>query len=116
MNGVFDQTARFEHRFWLQILGDHSRFIHEALAPVQKAEIEAAANFIQIFDTLLEQANFTDLQPLTVRAEQEAKKLREFKFELIRKHLIGKIKIHLSPSFLNHMVNELENIHGSYHI
>src|SRR5579875_1058126 len=108
MNGVIDQTARFEHRFWLQILGDHSRFIHEALAPVQKAEIEVAASFIQIFDTLLEQANSADLQPLTVRAEQEAKKLQEFKFELIRKHLIGKIKTHLSPSFLNHMVNELE--------
>lgn len=42
MNAVFERKARFEHRFWLQILGDHSRFIYEALAPVQKVEIDKA--------------------------------------------------------------------------
>ncbi|ETI70485.1 DUF2935 domain-containing protein [Neobacillus vireti] len=108
MNDVFERTARFEHRFWLQILGDHSRFIYEALAPVQMVEIDQAANFIQVFDSLLEDANSTDLKQLTAHAETETIKLREFKFELIRKHLIGKIKIHLSPTFINHMVNELE--------
>ncbi|MBO0961741.1 DUF2935 domain-containing protein [Neobacillus sp. MM2021_6] len=108
MNDVFEKTARFEHRFWLQIVGDHSRFIYEALAPVQTAEIEQASNFILVFDELLREANSTDLKQLTVQAETEVIKLREFKFELIRKHLIGKIKIHLSPTFLNHMVNELE--------
>ncbi|WML39959.1 DUF2935 domain-containing protein [Neobacillus sp. OS1-2] len=108
MNDVFEKTARFEHRFWLQILGDHSRFIYEALAPVQTVEIEQASNFILVFDELLREANSTDLKQLTVQAETEVIKLREFKFELIRKHLIGKIKIHLSPTFLNHMVNELE--------
>ena len=108
MNDVFERTARFEHRFWLQILGDHSRFIYEALAPVQKVEIEQAANFIQVFDTLLDHANSSDFMQLTAQAEKEVIKLREFKLELIRKHLVGKIKIHLSPTFLNHMVNELE--------
>ena len=53
MNDVFEKTARFEHGFWLQILGDHSRFIYEALAPVQKEEIEKASIFITVFDTLL---------------------------------------------------------------
>ncbi|MCM3724817.1 DUF2935 domain-containing protein [Neobacillus cucumis] len=108
MNDVFERTARFEHRFWLQILGDHSRFIYEALAPVQDAEIKMASNFISIFDTLLERAKSANLGSLTVEAEAEVMNLREFKLELIRKHLIGKIKIHLSPTFLNHMVNELE--------
>ena len=108
MKDVFERTARFEHRFWLQILGDHSRFIHEALAPVQTAEIELASNFINVFDTLLEQANSSELMQLTAQAEKETIKLRDFKLELIRKHLVGKIKIHLSPSFINHMVNELE--------
>ena len=56
MNDVFEKTARFAHSFWLQILGDHSRFIYEALAPVQKEEIEKASKFIQVFDTLLDQA------------------------------------------------------------
>jgi hypothetical protein len=108
MDEVFERSARFEHRFWLQILGDHSRFIFEALAPIQKIEIEQASNFINIFDTLLENAKSSPLTQLTAQVEPEVLRLREFKLELIRKHLIGKIKIHLSPTFINHMVNELE--------
>jgi hypothetical protein len=108
MNEVFESTARFEHRFWLQILGDHSRFILEALAPVQEEEIEIASTFIQVFDKMLNSANSSELTVLTNEAESEVLKLREFKLELLRKHLIGKIKIHLSPTFINHMVNELE--------
>lgn len=108
MNDVFEKTARFEHQFWLQILGDHSRFIYEALAPVQKEEIEKSSTFIRIFDTLLNQAKSSDLMQLTEKAEVETIKLRDFKLDLLRKHLIGKIKIHLSPTFVNHMLNELE--------
>jgi hypothetical protein len=108
MNDIFESKARFEHRFWLQILGDHSRFIHEALAPVQTAEIETAQNFIQVFDTLLSYANTSDLMQITTQAQEEVIRLREFKLEIIRKHLVGKIKIHLTPTFINHMVNELE--------
>ena len=108
MNDVFEKTARFEHCFWLQILGDHSRFIYEALAPVQKEEIEKTSIFIRVFDALLDQAKSSDSMQLTAKAEAEVIKLREFKLELLRKHLIGKIKIHLSPTFFNHMINELE--------
>ncbi|MED3561162.1 DUF2935 domain-containing protein [Bacillus xiapuensis] len=108
MNDVFEKTARFEHRFWLQILGDHSRFIHDALAPVEKSEIQTASEFINTFDTLLAQAKSVEINQLTEKAATETTKLRDFKFNLIKRHLVGKIKIHLSPSFLNHMVNELE--------
>jgi hypothetical protein len=61
-----------------------------------------------VFDILLYHTNSTDLAQLTDQAKVEVIKLREFKFELLKKHLIGKIKIHLSPTFINHMVNELE--------
>ncbi|WP_423798611.1 DUF2935 domain-containing protein [Neobacillus sp. SAB-20_R2A] len=108
MNDTFAKTANFEHAFWLQILGDHSRFIYEALAPVQKEEIEKAVNFIGIFDSLLNQVNTADPKQLAAQAEPEVMRLREFKLDMLSKHLIGKIKIHLSPTFLNHMVNELE--------
>ena len=111
MDNLLERTARFEHRFWLQILGDHSRFNYEALAPVQTGEIEKASSFIQVFDILLECANSSlDLIPLTIEAESEVIKLREFKLELIKKTLIGKIRIHLSSTFINHMVNELRRI------
>ena len=108
MNDVFAQTARFEHRFWLQILGDHSRFIYESLAPVQEEEIKKALTFIRVFDELLGLAKSKDLVSLSTDAESAVLNLREFKLELIKKHLVGKIKIHLSPTFINHMVNELE--------
>ncbi|MFE0505347.1 DUF2935 domain-containing protein [Peribacillus butanolivorans] len=108
MSEVWEKKARFEHQFWLQILGDHSRFIHESLAPVEQENIEIASEFIQIFDTLLGKVNSEDISQLTFAAEDAALKLREFKLNLMKKHLVGKIKIHLSPTFLNHMVNELE--------
>ncbi len=108
MNDVWEEKARFEHLFWLQILGDHSRFIHDALAPDQLAEIEKSSRFIQVFDSLLEQARSDDSIQIASKAEVEVIQLKEFKLELLSKHLTGKIKIHLPPTFINHMVNELE--------
>lgn len=108
MRNEFQAAALFEHRFWLQVLGDHGRFLHEALAPVEKDEIETAKYFINTFDRLLTRVNSTDLVHLSMRAEEEAKKIREFKLELLAKMLKGKVKIHLGPTFLNHMVNEVE--------
>ncbi|WP_053368052.1 DUF2935 domain-containing protein [Bacillus sp. FJAT-27245] len=104
----FQKTARNEHLFWLQILGDHARFIHEALTPVQTREIRESSRFIQVFDTLLAQARTANPMQLAGTAEAEVLRLREFKLDLLREHLAGKIKIHLPPTFINHMVNELE--------
>lgn len=108
MNEVLEKTARFEHRFWLQILGDHSRFIYNALAPVERETIETVAEFIDIYDTLLGKVESEDIVQLTIVAEEETVKFRAFKLSLLEKHLLGQIKIHLSPTFINHMVNELE--------
>nr|WP_106780289.1 DUF2935 domain-containing protein [Lysinibacillus timonensis] len=104
-------SARFEHQFWLQILGDHSRFIHDSLYPSEKSDIAKAASFIQQFDRLLSQVNAlngSNIIYFTTRSEDAAKQLRAFKLSLIERHLIGQMKIHLSPTFINHMVNELE--------
>lgn len=106
---TYEEVASFEHQFWLQVLGDHSRFILDSLAVSQKQDIEKAKQFKQIFDTLLRKAREqTDLESLTFEAEEYALELREFKFSIIRRHVTGEIKIHLPPSFINHMVNELE--------
>jgi len=104
----YEQAARFEHGFWLQVLGDHGRFIHDSLAPSQKEEIEAAKYFIYTFDQLLAAVNTADMIQLSRRADEEANRIRAFKLELIRKHLVGNIKIHLGPTFISHMVNEVE--------
>ena len=104
----FEQAAGFEHGFWLQILGDHARFIHDSLAPQEKQEIEQTRYFIQVFDQLLRSIQNADLIRLSQRADEEALQLRQLKLSIIRKQLTGKITIHLTPSFINHMVNELD--------
>ncbi|WCN38384.1 DUF2935 domain-containing protein [Aneurinibacillus uraniidurans] len=108
----FMADVRFEHRFWLQILGDHARFIFTTLAVTEKQEINKANMFIHAFDSLLEKSRHPLLGPELSLLNQEAYQLtcqlRAFKLHLLRRHLIGKIKIQLPPTFLNHMVNELE--------
>ncbi|MGG3988125.1 DUF2935 domain-containing protein [Bacillus smithii] len=104
----FEKAAKFEHGFWLQVLGDHARFIHDSLGPQEQREIDLARYFIQTFDYLLARVQVDDLVALSNKAKEESNRLREFKLRLIERHLVGKIQIGLSPSFLNHMVNELE--------
>jgi len=108
MSKDFQSAAMFEHRFWLQVLGDHGRFIRDALAPTEKKEIDTATYFIYTFDRLLQSVDATDLVQLSKKADEEAKKIRAFKLELIEKMLVGRITIQFTPSFINHMVNEVE--------
>ncbi|MZP28156.1 DUF2935 domain-containing protein [Heliobacterium undosum] len=114
MDGAsYIETALFEHRFWLQILGDHARFIYTGLAPDETQEIQRARHFIMEFDRLLQAARQagpeTDLQELNQRAQREAQEIRAFKLHLIRRHLTEPIKINLPPTLFNHMVNEVED-------
>lgn len=108
----YESAALFEHRFWLQVLGDHARFIFSALAPSEQEDIQRATYFITTFDQLLEQSrrslSANELMVLNQQAYQQAEAIREFKLNLIQKHLIGKIELDLPPTFINHMVNEVE--------
>jgi hypothetical protein len=106
-----DDQIWFEHKFWLQILGDHSRFIYFALSAPQENEIRLARQFIGRFDDLLlaaRQENGTELMKINQHAYGLTMKLREFKLELLDKLLLNEMKISLAPTFLNHMLNELE--------
>lgn len=102
----------FENRFWLQILGDHSRFILYGLAPEEKIEIEKANKFMNLFDRLLNIArqdiSGDKLMLLTRQAYKSAVDIRTFKLYLLSRQLTGSIKMHLTPTFFNHMLNELE--------
>lgn len=102
----------FEQRFWLQVLGDHARFIHDSLSVQEADEIERAHRFIRIFDSLLNEArqemSDQELETLNRTAYWRATELRDFKLHLLKRMLTGSIKFHLSPTFVNHMVNELE--------
>ncbi|WP_026673177.1 DUF2935 domain-containing protein [Alkalihalobacterium bogoriense] len=108
----FEETALFEHHFWLQVLGDHSRFIYDTLSPREEEHVATAKHFIEMFDNLL----YRSKQPMTreqlLQLSEEAivyaKEIREFKLDIIKEHLVGDVVIELSPTFLNHMVNEVE--------
>lgn len=108
----FREEAAFELRFWLQIFGDHSRFIAESLAPSETERIAAAEAFIVQFDRLLAQSrqelDDRQLAALAAESRMAGERLREFKLSLIQAHLVGRIKIGLPPTFINHMVNEAE--------
>ncbi|MGG1519634.1 DUF2935 domain-containing protein [Paenibacillus oryzisoli] len=105
-------SAWFEHRFWLQILGDHARFIENALPPKEVADIQLAQQFITQFDQLLAQARSTESSGALAAINQQAYtltvSLRTFKLGLLDRMLVGKVQIGLTPTFINHMVNELE--------
>lgn len=109
---MIDHPVLFEHRFWLQILGDHSRFILNALSPLESNEIEQARFYIHTFDQLLAQARkeltVSELNRLNQQSNQAAQDIRTFKLHLLEKQLEGNIKLFLPPTFLNHMVNEVE--------
>ncbi|WP_100406612.1 DUF2935 domain-containing protein [Bacillus solitudinis] len=108
----YPETAWFEHQFWLQVLGDHARMIHEALAPNEEEYIKKAEAFISIFDKLLAVARLnptgTKLAELNRLAFKQAQHIRDYKLEIIKEHLVGNISIQLPPTFINHMVNEVE--------
>jgi len=99
----------FEYNFWLQILGDHARFIYFSLAPSETERINKAKQFIHTFDQLLDESKAAaptdEFKQKVISAVQE---LREFKLSLLTLTLKSRVVIHLSSTFFNHMLNELE--------
>lgn len=106
------EMALFEHRFWLQIFGDHSRFILNALSPMETCYVQRANGFIKLFDNLLEKARKSisseKLHELNYEAYSAAMKIRELKLDILSKQIAKQIRIGISPSFINLMLNEVE--------
>lgn len=102
----------FEHRFWLKILGDHARFLHDSFSSNETENIAKAKEFIDKFDSLLYQArknlSVIEIDNLNMLAYESSMELRKFKLEIISKHISSIVKISMPPTFINHMVNELE--------
>lgn len=90
MTRNYNEVALFEHSFWLQILGDHARFINDSLAESEKELIEKAQYFIHVFDELLQNVTIMNPMELSNLAEREVLLLKTFKLNLIERHLVGK--------------------------
>lgn len=103
-----------EHRFWLKILSDHLVFIHEALAPDETETLtrvrELSDNLKNLWNSLGSDSGTTN--HLANSDHQAALNLafqiRELKVNLLARHLSEKIKISLPPTFINHMLNEID--------
>jgi len=112
MANLAEEGPLFEHRFWLQILGDHARFILLALSPAEQEDVRQAESFIARFDALLAAARMQDaetrLAALNREAMEATRALKTFKLGLLERLLTGKVDLLFTPTFLNHMVNELE--------
>lgn len=108
----YRDSALFEHRFWLQIMGDHARFIMNALAPSESEAIRQAALFRDSFDRQLENVRSmpgdSELSEVNRLAYQQTGEFRTFKLQLLQRHLTSHIGYGHPPSFVNHMLNELE--------
>lgn len=108
MERNYEESALFEHQFWLKVLTDHSQFLLDALAPKEKEDIKKATYFVETFTNLLNKVRNVNLIAFSKEAERAAKEIRTFKLSIIQKQLEGKITIHFTPTFINHMVNEVE--------
>jgi hypothetical protein len=93
----------YEQHFWLHVLRDHCQFILEALAPTEEKEIYKAQELYASFDNLYHHHSH-DLSAVY----QAVCKLRKFKLHLLKRLLTEQISFHLTPTFINHMVNELD--------
>lgn len=112
-NSEWEQVAMFEHSFWLQILGDHARFIYSAFPAHERAYWQQSEMFIRDYDQLLQSVRRADgnasrLNEITQSAYQLTIQFREFKLLILSRQLVGTLKLGLTPTFLNHMVNELD--------
>lgn len=106
------EVALFEHTFWLQILGDHSRFIFNSLPSRETYFLKQASSFINLFDNLLQESRkpISDekLYELNYKAYSAAMEIRDLKLTILSKQIEEKIYINLPPTFINHMINELD--------
>lgn len=101
-----------EHAFWLQLLGDHMRFVQRSLSYSESEYALQAGHYVTLFDTLYAQS--VDYLPEIAQkrfwdtAYNAAQQERTFLLSLLRRMLQGDLCINLAPGFLNQMANEAE--------
>ena len=50
---TIEEEAVFELHFWLQILGDHARFIHDSLSPTEIEKLRQPVTLLHNLTTCL---------------------------------------------------------------
>lgn len=105
---------RNEIEFWTRIMRDHAQFQYTSLAPDETDAINTAAYFIDIFERLHSEArsNQVSVPALVSNSKTAVTQFIEFKRYMLTRLLTCNLQLRMTPSFLNHMINEaLEFLH-----
>lgn len=100
------QDELYEHRFWLEILSDHLTFIQLKLAVTETELHEDVQGLLYQITSDLDDAKegSVDLEDI----KELVADIRLFKEDLLRRQILGKVDLSLPPTFINHMLNELQ--------
>jgi hypothetical protein len=96
--------------FWIRVMSDHARFIKDSLHPEQPNQLLITVNLITVWERLGQKVKgFHKIEATMVDEILGAVlSFREYQRELLGATLRHDSVTALSPTFYNHMLNELE--------
>lgn len=99
---------RNEIEFWTRIMRDHAMFQYTSLAPTETDAINTANSFINLFERLNIESNSRQTNNLNLIRNSKAAVVQfiEFKRRLLYGLMTCNLQLRMTPSFLNHMINE----------
>lgn len=102
-----------EIEFWTRIMRDHAEFQYISLSPTETESINTAADFLNLFQTLNQEIHMSnrELSPTELTVLVDKNKTAVIKFINFKKLMLTRlmkcdIELGMTPSFLNHMINE----------
>jgi len=107
-------TVAEEHRFWLEILGDHAHFVHDHLSPSEVQWVQAAAGYIRAFCALLHRLDTLPPKPpsspewvaFAKEAYSYAAGYYKLEGQLQALRIANQVNLNLSPTYLNGTLSE----------
>jgi len=106
------KPSSFENQFWLQVMGDHMRFIHNALPPREDEFAQQAEHFITLFDTLHAQSAeyLPDIaaKRFFKTAFDSVQQARAFSLSILHRQISSGCPVNAAPAYINQMVSEAE--------
>lgn len=91
MERNYEESALFEHQFWLKVLTDACTIFTGCISSEGKRGYKKATYFVETFTNLLNKVRNVNLMAFSKEAEQAAKEIRAFKLNIIQKQLEGKL-------------------------
>lgn len=106
---------RKEIEFWTRIMRDHGEFQFYSLAASEQEALNTAQYFRNLFDRLHieSRSNQLPIADLIAETKTAVTQFIDFKRYMLSRLMTCTIKLSMTPTFLNHMINEaLEFLHA----